>query len=270
MLSIQELVTLVRSSVNVQIPGSENTDPAYLTMSDEDIMLFIKLGITRAFPDCESVEDLPEGSEYPLVLLAKIELYAKLAVTKANAVDMGADNNNYLKQSQRFSHYMSLVEKTKDLYNEWLENESIGANTVSSHDVLLSNRHYTRRNYEKQAMPKVRLYLDQVTNEDVKYHWKVSQSSHFGRFKVYIDTKPVFNPYASGSYDKHISDTAKLIKSTGDIRDCYHELAGLKPDTTYYLAVFSIERNQVFGCKEVSFTTLKELVAEENVSAETL
>ena len=105
-LTVEEIVKTLRNAVNVQYEESEVIDPAYLAMTDEDLMLFIKLAVSRAYPSVTTLSDLPEGSEYPIVLLAKIALYTKLAVLKADKVDMGADNNNYLKQDQRFQHYM--------------------------------------------------------------------------------------------------------------------------------------------------------------------
>ena len=196
LLTVEELVKLLRSSVNVQSEETEVVDPAYLTMTDDDMELFIKLGVSRAYPDIEDLTDLPSGSEYPIVLLAKIELYTKLAVLKADKVDMGADNNNYLKQSQRFDHYMKLVESAKAQYESWLENEGVnGGVGVQSYDVLLSNRHYTQRNFEKQVTPKVKLKIDTVTSDSVSFHWGVSNTSHFGRFKVYISDKPIIDMF---------------------------------------------------------------------------
>ena len=126
LLSIDELVKILRSSVNVQSEESEVVDPAYLQMTDDDIKLFIKLGVSRAYPTVTDLALLPSGSEYPIVLLAKIELYLKLAVIKADKIDMGADNNNYLKQDQRFQHYMKLVEEARAEYESWLDNEGQG------------------------------------------------------------------------------------------------------------------------------------------------
>ena len=97
LLTVKDLIGLLRSSVNIQNEESEVQDPAFLTMTDDDIELFIKLGVSRAYPNITDLGDLPDGSEYPIILLAKIELYTKLAVIKADKVDMGADNNNYLK-----------------------------------------------------------------------------------------------------------------------------------------------------------------------------
>lgn len=274
LLTVEELVKILRSSVNVQIPvdeGSEETtnDPAYLTMTDDDIKLFIKLGVSRAYPSVTDLSELPSGSEYPITLLAKIELYLKLAVIKADKVDMGVDNNNYIKQDQRFKHYMKLVEESRAEYESWLENE--GQGEVSSYDVLLSNRHYTQRNFEKQVTPKVLLKIDQVTSDSVDFHWEVTNTSHFGRFKVYISKEPIVDMFKDGAtYDKKIDVKAKLLVSTSNIRNTYHRVNNLESDTTYYVAVISIERNQVFGYSEQSFNTLIELEDEEEVSESTL
>ena len=269
LLTVKELIKLLRSSVNVQSEEAEVIDTAYLQMTDDDIELFIKLGVSRAYPKVTDLNELPSGSEYPIVLLAKIELYLKLAVLKADKVDMGADNNNYLKQDQRFQHYMKLVEEAKSEYESWLENE--GQGEVSSYDVLLSTRHYTQRNFEKQITPKVSLITDQVTTDSVSFHWRVTNTSHFGRFKVYISETPIVDIYKNGvTYDKKINDGAKLVLSTLNIRNTYHKVSNLKADTNYYIAVFSIERNQVFGYSEVSFTTPPLLEEEDEVVEDSL
>ena len=272
LLTVEELVLLLRSSVNVQSEETEVVDPAYLTMTDDDIELFIKLGVSRAYPDITDLTDLPSGADYPIILLAKIELYTKLAVLKADKVDMGADNNNYLKQSQRFDHYMKLVDSAKAQYESWLDNEGVnGGVGVQSYDVLLSNRHYTQRNFEKQVTPKVKLKIDTVTSDSVSFHWSVSNTSHFGRFKVYISDRPIVDMFKEGAtYDKKLDSEAKLVLSTSNIRNTYHMVSNLESGKTYYVAVISIERNQVFGYSEMSFNTLEELVDEEEVSENTL
>ena len=268
-LTVEEIVKTLRNAVNVQYEESEVIDPAYLAMSDEDLMLFIKLAVSRAYPSVTTLSDLPEGSEYPIVLLAKIELYTKLAVLKADKVDMGADNNNYLKQDQRFQHYMKLVQSAKDQYENWLENE--GQGEVSSYDVLLDNRHYSNRNYEKQVTPKVQVSVDSVTSDSADFHWKVSHTSHFGRFKVYISETPIVDMFRDGvTYSEKLTGGENLILSTDNIRNTAKRVNGLTPNTTYYIAVISIERNQVWGYSEVSFDTLPVLEDEENFETDTL
>ena len=271
MLTSDELVTLLRKSINVQIPTEDEDtviDPAYLVMTDEDIKLFIKLGASRVNPEATSLEDLEEGSEYPIIFLAKYELYTRLAVERADKVNISADGAS-LSLDQRFQHYMELAKDSMRAYENWLENEGNGGNgTVSTYDVLLSRNHYTKRNVEKQAEPKVKVKVDEVTQDSVAFSWKVSKISHFGRFKVYISKTPIVDPYKEGfTFESKLNEGATLIKSTMNIRETMHRIGGLESGTKYYIAVISVERNQVYGYSEINFTTE---VPEEEVSVETL
>jgi len=264
-LTVEELIKVLRESVNVQQEEAEVIDPAYLAMSDEDLTLFIKLGVSRAYPLCTDLSDLPDGADYPIMLLAKIELYTALAVLKADKVDMGADNNNYLKQDQRFQHYMKLVSAAKEQYDSWLDNEGNG--TLTAYDVLLTKEHYSRRNYEKQVKPVVKIVIDSIAADSVEFNWKLSNSSHFGRFKVFISDSPIIDPYKDGAtYESKLNEGAKEIISTSNIRNTNHRLTGLKPESIYYLAVVEVERNRVFGYAETVIETLSELDDEEEKS----
>lgn len=266
LLSVDEMVKLLRNSVNVQDPdNSDEIDSSYLSLTDEDIKLFIKLGMSRVNSDVEDIDEISSDMSYPVVLLAKVELYGKLAIMRAEKVDLGADGA-YIKNSQRFDHYMELAKGVKEEYQSWLNNE--GKGSIQTYDILLSDRHYTHRNYEKQVTPKVSLIIDEVTSSTIDFHWTMKNSSHFGRFKVYVNTEPVFDNYVDGSsYKDKLSTNAILVKSTGDIRDTYHRLTNLKQGTKYYILVLSIERNQVFGYAIKEVTTLEE---ETDVSVTSL
>lgn len=267
-LTINEFISILRSAVNVQNEKDGVVDSAYLNMTDEDIALFIKLGVSRAYPQVSSLEELPSGSEYPVILLAKIELYLKLATLKADKVDMGADNNNYLKQDQRFKHYMALVEELRKEYDSYLDNE--GQGVVSTYDVLLSNRHYTHRNYEKQPTPIVEFKNLYVTDSELNMSWSVFNVTHFGSYKLYVSESPIVDMYKDGAtYKDKLVDEPTLVLSTTNIRNNHHKISNLKPNTTYYVAVFAVERNQVFGYAEQSFTT-QSLEEEEEFSIDSL
>lgn len=268
-LTVEELIKVLRESVNVQNGDEEVIDPLLLTMSDEDLSLFLKLAVSRAYPQCSSLTELPEGADYPVVLLAKIELYTKLAVTKADKVDMGVDNNNYLKNDQRFQHYMKLVSAAKEQYDSWLENE--GQGEVSTFDVLLDRNHYTQRNYELQRSPKVSLVIDLVTADSVEFHWGVSGIRHFGCYEVYISEDLIFDVYRGGAtYKANLCEGAKRVVKTSNLRLQHHRITQLVAEKTYHIAVVSVERNQVYGFAEVVFDTLPELQEEEDEIIEKL
>lgn len=274
LLTTDELVKLLRDSVNIQTGDEEVVDPLYLSMSDEDLLLYIKLACTHAFPSVTDLSDLEDGSEFALVLLAKIDLYMKLAVMRAEKVDLGADNNNYIKNSQRFDHYMKLADGAKQEYQDYLDEMEDGGldpenSGVRAFDVILSKWHYTNRNYEHQDTPKVKIKVYNVTADSVEFGWSVSKVDHFGKYKVYLSKSQIVDIFKDGAYaDEKINEGAKLIKSTTNIRDNYHKITGLEENSTYFIAVFSIERNQVFGYKEVTFNTLKIDTDDEEVNIE--
>lgn len=262
-LEIKDLIHLLRSMVNVE--NEDYEDKAYIKMSDEDLTMYLKLGMTRLFPSVEDFSDLPSGAEYPLVLVSKKELYLKLAVTEAPMYNITADNNNQLQRSQKFDHYMKLAENAQSEFENW-EDESgqIDPNTgiagVQAYDAYMTNRHYRSRNIRLSPAPIVRVNVVNIYSDSVEIRWKSFNNDHFGKFLVYINEKPIVDMFKKGSKaEDNINEGAKEVYSTFDFEDRALRIPDLKPETVYYIAVFSIERNQKFGYKEVVITTLEEV-----------
>lgn len=164
-------------------------DTAFLAMSDEDLTLFLKLSISKVFPAISEFEDLPNGSGYPIVLVAKKELYLKLAVTKANLVDLTADNNQVETVTDCFSHYMALAETAQEEYEDFIANggltDETGVQGINTYNVLLSRNHYTNRNYENGRVPSVKVKMGTVTNTSADFSWSSVNHDHFGKYLVY-------------------------------------------------------------------------------------
>ena len=81
---------------------------------------------------------------------------------------------------------------------------------------------------------------------------------------MYVSENPIVDPFRDGSKaEDKILDGATLVLSTWDFRNNHKRVEGLKPETEYYIAVFSIERNQLYGYKQVTFQTLPVLTGEE-------
>ena len=283
MLSVQELVTLLRQSLNitktitvedengemVEVEVSVTKDKAYLNMTDEDIILYLKLCASRDY-QIDDLEDLPMGAEYPLILLTQIELFKKLAVSVADWIDLGADNNNYIKRNQRFNHYMELSQNAKAQYDEYVRTGG-ATGGVQTYNTRLKSKHQSTRDYELTPTPRVSVKIKNITNDSADISWSVSNVSHFGRYKVYVSPSQIVDEYLDGSSaESKLLEGALLVKSTSDIRNNTHRVKGLKPSTEYHIAVFSIERNSVWGCTEKVFTTLEEFKDEEDVEIEDL
>ena len=269
--TVSELCNLLREAVNVQNEGAEIQDPAFLTMTDEDLTMFLKLGMSKVYPSVEDLADLPPGSDYPVILVSKKELYLKLAVVSAPLYDLTADNNNQIKRSQRFSHYMALAENAQLEYEDWVENgggatvdPNTGIQGVTTYEVLRSKNHYSLRNYEHGLSPVVRVKVGEITTESVSFSWSSFNNDHFGKYLVYVSENPIVDPFRDGSKaEDKILDGATLVLSTWDFRNNHKRVEGLKPETEYYIAVFSVERNQLYGYKQVTFQTLPVLTGEE-------
>lgn len=282
MLSIDEVLSLLRVGADIRKPpepekdeegneipvNTDDLDSDFLYLSDEELTVYIKLGMSRGFPEY-SFEDLPDGAEYGVYLLAKIELYTALAVKRSDTVDMGVDNNTYLKGSQKFDHFMKLAEDAKQQYDDWLENEGadiLGIGVVSTYNMLIDNTRYGDRNRLYQPDPSGRLKITPGINS-VEFYWNVSYVFNFQMYKVYFSEEPIVDMFADGNlYSDKVNKSARAVMVTHDIRNTFHRLEGLKPETTYYIAVMIVEQNNVFGYVEKSFTTLEEPEEEPDIS----
>ena len=268
-LTSKELISLLRDAVNIANSDAEVEDETVVKMSDETLMLYINLGLSQAYPSAESLDDAPDGSSAAIVMVAKKELYLKLAVLDAPLYDLTADNNNQLHRSQRFDHYMKLAEAAQKDYEDWLENGDTtdpvtGISGVSSYNSYVYRRHFSQRNYQTAPRPKVRVKIRETTTESIAFEWSSVLNDRFACYYVYVSKGAVVNPYADGATVKdHLNDGAVLVKSTSDFRDTGHTITGLLPDTEYHIAVFSVERNGLWGFKEVAVTTLAEPESED-------
>lgn len=269
--TVNELITLLRSAVNVQNEEAEVNDPAFLTMTDEELTMFLKLGMSKVYPSMEDLTDLPPGSDYPVILVSKKELYLKLAVTSAPLYDLTADNNNQLKRNQRFQHYMALAENAQEEYEDWVENgggatvdPNTGIQGVTTYDTIRSKNHYSLRNYEHGPVPIVRIKVGEITTDSVAFSWSSFNNDHFGKYLVYVSESPIIDIYKEGTKaEDKVLEGAKLVMSTMNFRNTHKRVTGLQPEKEYYLAVFSIERNQLFGYKQVTFQTPSVMTEEE-------
>lgn len=254
-MTVDQLVQYLRLNVSIQDPEGAVQDSAYLSMTDEDILLYMNVALTRNYPDIPSLDYLPTEYVYPIILLSKKELFHALAVKEAPLFDIGADNNNYLKRSQRFEHYMKLIAQVDKEYEDYLENGGAGGNTLSSFDVLLSDRYATKRNYEKGVIPALSLYVRGVGETFVEIEWKV-KLSRFQEYKVYISKSPIVDLFNVS--EPVVKETEVLTIKNVHQTSC--RIEGLDPDTEYFVAVSATEMSSLTGYKQESFKTLAPVV----------
>lgn len=246
-----ELVRYLRLNVNIQ--NADVTDTAYLSMKDEDIELYLSVVLTRDFPQIPSLDLIPQEDIYPIVLLAKKELYYTLASTDATLIDLVADNNNQLKRSQRFEHYMKLIEAVDKEYNQYNEDGGAGTrNTLTSYDVLISDRYATKRNYEKGLVPTLSLRVVDVTDTTIELVWSV-QVSRFEKYEVYVSEEQIYDEY---SVSRTVSPKAKLVAKILNVHQNKCRIEGLLPDTVYHVMVSVTDKSSLAGRTEITVSTI--------------
>ena len=246
-----ELIQYLRVSVNVQTEQTDGEkDPNVLSLTDEQLRLYLQVVITRDFPKY-SVDNLPQSAVYPVILLAKKELYFALATSTAPLYDLSADSNNSIKRDQMFRHYMDLVKAVDDEYNQYNEDGGAGNNALTSFDVLLADRSATKRNYEKGVIPDPFIVIDNVGVTFVEFHWDVVLSK-FRQYNVYVSTSKILDSHnPSNPIDSGASPVAT-------IKDVHHKsirVTGLLPNTRYFVVVSATEMSSLTGYAEATFTT---------------
>ena len=245
-----ELVRYLRLNVNIQ--NADVTDTAYLSMKDEDIELYLSVVLTRDFPYVPSLDLIPQEDIYPVVLLAKKELYFTLASMDAPLIDLTADNNNQIKRSQRFEHYMKLIAAVDEEYNQYNEDGGAGTrNTLTSYDVLISDRYATRRNYEKGFVPTLSLRVAGVTDTSIELSWSV-QLSRFEKYEVYISEEQIYDEY---SINEPVSNKAKLVAKLLNVHQNKCRIEGLLPNTVYHIMVSATDKSSLVGRAEIIVST---------------
>lgn len=251
-MSVEQLIKYLRISVNIQDPDASSKDPEYLSMTDEDLRVFLDVACSMVFP-YTPLEDISEGDVYGILLLARKDLYYTLATIDAPLYDIGADNNNYLKRSQRFDHYMKLIAQTDKEYQDYLENGGAGGNVVTTYNTFIPSRYNTVYNYEKSPSPKISLFVDNVTEDSVEIRWSYT-SLTFYKFFVYLSDSKIVDPYLVGK-PKIVGDV-EPITEISDSRQNKCRIEGLNPNTEYHVAVCIEDKSTLLGYSEKVFSTL--------------
>lgn len=245
----EQLIDFLRKSVSIQQADVEDTE--YLKMTDEELENFMLIVLTRDFPEYNSLDRLSNDCIYPLVTLSKIELYYALAVKEAPEVDLGADGA-YLKQSDRFSHYMELIQQLAKEYQDYLDNGGAGNGTLNTYNVILPSRYNTRYNYEKGIVPAPFLYIDNFGSDFVTCSWKV-RTSRFSSYKVLLSLTSILDTYNNEKV-LNVEESITFI----DIKDVHTSkctFRNLNSNTTYFITLVVEEMSGLKGYVEEEFTT---------------
>lgn len=245
-----DLVKFLRKSIAIQDEGTH--DPAYLVMTDEEIELVLDVVLTRDYPHLISIDNITSEQIYPVILLAKKELFYSLAILHAPLYDIGADNNNYLKRSQRFDHYLKLIEQIDEEFEKF-KNNGFGQNTLTSFNLLLDNPFYIARNNKLSVAPVVNIVTAEPESKSIELNWSVTSPHEIDSYYIYASTEPMYDEYVINSMRAY-----KPLISIQDVRQRKCRIINLIPNTLYYVVIGAKNSYGVFGYTQIVVTTEEE------------
>lgn len=250
-MSIKELIKFFRQSVLVQDPEVVSVDEDFLSMTDEDFIPLLTIALSKVDPS-DNINHLSNENLYALVLVAKKELFYRLAMKTATKYSLTSATGVQLKRAEIFDHYYKLIEEVEKEYKSYL---ATGV-PVKQGEILLSSRYFSARNYSLATAPTITGNLDNVYSNKVEVSWSLGNINKFAKCEIYLDTKDIVDRYKNNA----ISPTAKKVVIIRDVHCDCTRIENLKPDTEYHLLFVVEERNGLKGVHEITFTTLEEEV----------
>lgn len=243
----QFLVNYLRESLRFSDPNIVS-DPVYQYTDNE--LWSIIWNVVPAFDPNYSITTLP-AKYYPgIMILARKEVFWRLAVSTAPYYKLEAEGAS-LEKNMRFDHYTKLIFYAIREWDNWLETIG-GSGVVETYEVTTKNYHYSKANYAKSFKPTVIITLSDITATTVNVDWTRfdAKNGMFFAYKLYWSTSQIVDPYA----ETPIPTDAKYVSN--DMQRTQYRVTGLLPNTTYHLAVVSVDRNTTYGYAETTFTTL--------------
>lgn len=254
----KSIVEFLRGSVIGQDPNILY-DPEF-NPSDESLMDVVEYALNFVDPTA-TVKDIHQKQIYPLILYAKKELFSRLATKSAPYYKVSTPELE-LNKGDRFDHYYKMIRLVDNEIETF--NSSGGSFSIESHEVLLSSRYFSQRNYDLTKPPYVKMDVDNIYKDMVEVSWKYENTKFFSNYKAYfMEVLPNINNNIIDIYNKNnINAKAVLVETIYDIHNTKIRFSNLKPNTKYKLCVLITEQNGLSGFSEIEVQTL----AEEEVT----
>ena len=230
-------------------------DPAY-QFSDED--LYAILEVSAPIHRGLTIDETPDSEFYMVLLLAKREVYYRLATTTAPFFKIEADDSR-LEKNMRFDHYMKLVEAVTEEYNKLYEDkyESGTGGVLTVYNSKLYGKPYLRRYHQLNDHQDVGVSISGITETSVNLDWNRYFTTHGADFKcyeIYVSEKMIFDEY---SPIEEPIDIEPLYVIT-DPRKTKIRVNDLEPGKTYFTLVRSCSLIGNDSFEQRIFTTLGE------------
>jgi len=243
-----QVIAYLRQNCIVQDPsGTVAIDPVFLSLTNEELEAVILVALSKESPH-DSIDNIPAEKLYPVILVAKKELYYQLASASAPLYPINLGDDGGLKKNVRFEHYISLITEVNKEYDTF-RNTGI---PISSGQILLPSRYYSKRNYDLATPPSGVLVADTVRDKSVDLSWSARNVDRFYSYILYRSTESIVDLYNQNDPIK--SGAVKVIEIF-DIHKTLCRIESLTPSTLYYVALVVQEKNGLKGFSEISFST---------------
>lgn len=251
-MDYKSLIQYLKESCFIDDPSMVE-DSMFLALTDEELTQMLEVSYSKVKTSLSHLQE--EDMLYALVLLAKQDVYSRLALKYAIQYDIGGDDGRVSK-SQRFEHFSRLMELTKDEWNDYVQEQqaqvdvsnSSAYSNLANGQMFIDRHYFSRRNVMYHNKPVVEGKIDSFSTSTIEVSWKVKKINHFKKIKVYISESPVYDKYDNTVTGKEVFSTDDLHRNGCRIKD-------LLPNTTYYVAFVISELNGLQGVHELVVTT---------------
>lgn len=230
-------------------------DPAY-KFSEEELVGILGVSMLAVCPDVvEDVEHpdlskIPSSLAYFVILLAKKEVYYRLATSSAPFYPIEAEGAS-LRKDYRFEHYMSLVRRIEQEYATLWSVYSTNQD-VQVGEAVIEGYHYRRRNYNKADAPEVNILRLIPHDQSVDVEWNKFSvfAGLFSCYKIFLSYEPIFD-----EFENTINDKATCVLQEIDIHNTKARIKNLIAGKHYHILIASLDRNGLMGYAETEFDT---------------
>lgn len=241
-----ELIKFLRGSLSISTvteSGDTLFDSEYLKMTDSDIETYLRIGMSRVVGHSD-LDQLKESKVYPVILVAKKELYYALAVNSAPLYNLSADGGGSLSKDQRFQHYLALISQVEEEYSNYVSNSG----EITTSEVYITSRNGSRRNLEVAPPPSVILHIDSISKSTVELSW---ESENACSIELFLSGKPIVDLYSPTLMTEDLTPVFSTEKSF--VQRC--RISKLEEGHKYYAAIKAYNRaGRAVMSNELNFT----------------
>lgn len=257
MFKKDEVIRYIRGSLEVQMPDELQDDPAFVGLSDSDILLWARVGLARDFPTQNIDRGVEEALMYPLSLAIKREVYFNLATKNAPDRDLSAGAGVSLSNEQRFLHYEALIKAVTQEYDTYMDTN--GGSNISGMESggikvgqqLIARDYFSERGRIYGNNQKVTLFIDNVYSNTIEVSFSFVNYKRFLKYIVYSSIEPIFDEYKRGI----ISSGAREEKMSLNMLDNNCRITGLVPNKKYWIGIIAYELNGNFAVDQLDVIT---------------